>query len=180
MLDTIQKKCNAEKENIEHNAKLTINNMEQKHKKQMKDMQDGHNRVYSELIKNNKDLEKEIKALRIENENTKNKKMQSKAGLNAEYQNSIDIYKQRFEQIEEKNKMLQKYVNELEQKIALKEKEINENNKLKSMKPENNKLSNLSLFNELQNNFNEKAKILNKEYLDKEEKIKSKYYQEIE
>ena len=75
MLDTIQKKCNAEKENIEHNAKLTINNLEQKHQKQIKDMQDGHNRIYSELTNNNKELEKEIKALRIENENTKNKKI---------------------------------------------------------------------------------------------------------
>ena len=74
MLDTIQKKCDAEKSNIEHNAKITINNMEQKNQKAMKDLQDNHNRLYTELINNNKELEKEIKALRIENENTKNKK----------------------------------------------------------------------------------------------------------
>ena len=72
MLDTIQKKSNAEKENIENNAKLTISNMEQKYQKQLKDVQDGHNRLYSELLGHSKELEKELKAIRIENENTKN------------------------------------------------------------------------------------------------------------
>ena len=74
MLDTIQKKSNAEKENIENNAKLTLANMEQKYQKQLKDIQDGHNRLYSELLGHSKELEKELKSIRIENENTKNKK----------------------------------------------------------------------------------------------------------
>ena len=74
MLDTIQKKCDAEKKNIENNAQITINNTEQKYQKQIKDIQDNHNRLYTQLINDKKELEKEIKALRIENENTKNKK----------------------------------------------------------------------------------------------------------
>lgn len=60
--------------NIENNAQITINNTEQKYQKQIKDIQDNHNRLYTQLINDKKELEKEIKALRIENENTKNKK----------------------------------------------------------------------------------------------------------
>ena len=74
MLDAIQKKYNAEKENIEHNYKITQNNMEQKYQKQIKDLQDNHNRIYTDLINNNKEYEKEIKALRLENETIKNKR----------------------------------------------------------------------------------------------------------
>ena len=48
--------------------------MEQKYQKQIKDLQDNHNRVYTDLINNNKEQEKEIKALRIENETIKNKR----------------------------------------------------------------------------------------------------------
>ena len=40
----------------------------------MKDIQDSHRRIYTELINNNKELEKEIKNLRSENETNKNKK----------------------------------------------------------------------------------------------------------
>ena len=35
MLDTIQKKINAEKNSIENNMKLSINNLEQKYQKQV-------------------------------------------------------------------------------------------------------------------------------------------------
>ena len=94
MLDTIQKKSNAEKENIENNSKLTLSNMEQKYQKQLKDIQDGHNRLYSELLGHSKELEKELKALRIENENTKNKK-----------QNNSELAKK----IEEMNQEKEKY-----------------------------------------------------------------------
>lgn len=66
---------------------------------------------------------------------------------------------------------MQKYIRELEEKLELKEKEIQQNNKLKNIKIDS-KINNTSLFNELQNNFTEKSKILNKEYLDKEEKNK--------
>ena len=74
MLDTIQKKSNAEKASVENNMKLNINKLEQKYQKQVKDIQDSHRRIYTELINNNKELEKEIKALKIENEANKNKK----------------------------------------------------------------------------------------------------------
>ena len=125
-----------------------------------------------------KELENENNLLRTEI--LKNKeKIQSKEGLNDEFQKLFSVFKQRFEQFEEKNNSLQKYINELEQKLALKEKEIQENNKLKNIKIDS-KINNASIFNELQNNFTEKSKLLNKEYLDKEEKIKNKYYQEIE
>ena len=136
MLDTIQKKCNAEKENIEHNAKLTINNLEQKHQKQIKDMQDGHNRIYSELINNNKELEKEIKALRIENENTKNKKNNNSEltkrleEINQEkekYRKIEDTLKEEKErQISELNSNFEKEKNSLKKKIADTEKNLRE------------------------------------------------------
>ena len=112
-----------------------------------------------------KELENENNLLRTEI--LKNKeKMQSKEGLNSEFQNLYSVFKQRFEQFEEKNISLQKYIKELEQKIFLKEKEINENNKYKNIRPEerlNKGNANVSLFNDLQKNFTEKKKLLNKE-----------------
>ena len=39
----------------------------------MKDLQDSHNKLYSELLSHNKELEKDIKSLRLENEIAKNK-----------------------------------------------------------------------------------------------------------
>jgi hypothetical protein len=39
----------------------------------MKDLQDNHNKLYSELLSHNKELEKDIKSLRLENEIAKNK-----------------------------------------------------------------------------------------------------------
>ena len=125
-----------------------------------------------------KELENENNLLRTEI--LKNKeKIQSKDGLNYEFQNLFTVFKQRFEQYEEKNNSLQNYIKELEDKLALKEREIQQNNKLKNIKVDS-KVNNAQLFNELQNNFTEKSKLLNKEYLDKEEKIKNKYYQELE
>ena len=74
MLDAIQKKANAEKESIENNAKMTIANYEQKYLKKEKDLQDAHNKLYTDLLRSNKEMEKELKAIRIENDNIKNKK----------------------------------------------------------------------------------------------------------
>ena len=70
-----KKEIEREKQKLEeNNMKLNINNLEQKYQKQVKDIQDSHSRIYSELINNNKELEKEIKILRAENEAQKNKK----------------------------------------------------------------------------------------------------------
>lgn len=126
----------------------------------MKELENQNNMLRTEILKNKE-------------------KIQTKAGVNNEFQNLYSVFKQRFEQFEERNNSLQKYIRELEEKLELKEKEIQQNNKLKNIKIDS-KINNTSLFNELQNNFTEKSKILNKEYLDKEEKIKNKYYKEIE
>ena len=75
MLDTIQKKNLMEKENIENNAKINIANLEQKYQKQLKTIQDNHNKLYTELLNNNKELEKDNKELRLENDSIKNKKV---------------------------------------------------------------------------------------------------------
>ena len=92
-----------------------------------------------------KELENENNLLRTEI--LKNKeKIQSKEGLNDEFQKLFSVFKQRFEQFEEKNNSLQKYINELEQKLALKEKEIQENNKLKNIKIDL-KINNTYIFN---------------------------------
>ena len=99
MLDTIQKKSNAEKNSIENNMKLSINNLEQKYQKQVKDIQDSHRRIYTELINNNKELEKEIKALRAENENTKNKKTNN-SELNKKLE-EINLEKEKYKIVED-------------------------------------------------------------------------------
>ena len=73
MLKSIGEKSKTEKENIENNAKISIANMETKYQKQVKDLQDNHNKLYTELLSHNKELEKENKTLRLENEMAKNK-----------------------------------------------------------------------------------------------------------
>ena len=73
MLKSIGEKSKSEKENIENNAKISIANMETKYQKQVKDLQDNHNKLYTELLSHNKELEKENKTLRLENEMAKNK-----------------------------------------------------------------------------------------------------------
>ena len=73
MLKSIGEKSKTEKENIENNAKISIANMETKYQKQVKDIQDSHNKLYTELLSHNKELEKENKTLRLENEMAKNK-----------------------------------------------------------------------------------------------------------
>ena len=74
MLETIQKKNIAEKESLENERNLTVSNMEQKFNKQIKDLQENHNKVYSELLNHAKDLEEELKIVRKENMENKDKK----------------------------------------------------------------------------------------------------------
>ena len=136
MLDTIQKKYNAEKDNIEHNTKITINNMEQKYQKQIKDLQDNHNRVYTDLINNNKEQEKEIKALRIENESIKTKRNNNSEltkrleEMNAEkekyrkFEDSLKEEKDR--QISDLSSSFEKEKNEYKKKIMDIEKNLRE------------------------------------------------------
>ena len=136
MLDTIRKKYNAEKENIEHNAKLTMNNMDQKYQKQIKDLQDNHSRLYTELLNNNKELEKEIKALRLENENTKNKKnnnneltkkIEEMNQIKEKYRKNEDTLKEEKEkQITEINATFEKEKNAFKKKISEIEKNLRE------------------------------------------------------
>ena len=111
MLDTIQKKSISEKENIENNAKLSINNIEQKYEKKVKDLQDNHNKLYSELLSHNKELEKDIKTLRLENEIAKNKNF-----------NPSDLTK-KLEQINKENEKLLKNENSLKEE---QDKKVNE------------------------------------------------------
>ena len=67
MLETIQKKNIAEKESLENDKSLTVSNLEQKFNKQIKDLQENHNKLYTELLNHSKDLEEELKIARKEN-----------------------------------------------------------------------------------------------------------------
>lgn len=124
------------RKNIENNAQITINNTEQKYQKQIKDIQDNHNRLYTQLINDKKELEKEIKALRIENENTKNKKNNNSEltkkieEMNQEkekYRKIEDSLKEeKDKQISELNSNFDKEKNSLKKKIADIEKNLRE------------------------------------------------------
>lgn len=101
--------------------KLNINNLEQKYQKQVKDIQDSHRRIYTELINNNKELEKEIKALKIENETNKNKKSNNNE-LNKKLE-EINQEKEKYKRLEDSLKSENdKQITELNTKYA-KEKE---------------------------------------------------------
>ena len=136
MLDTIQKKSNTEKENIENNAKITIANLEQKYQKQVKDLQENHNKLYSELLGNNKELEKELKALRLESEASKNKKVNSSElakkieEMNQEkekYRKNEDALKEEQDKkITEINSNFEKEKNSYKKRIAEVEKNLRE------------------------------------------------------
>ena len=97
-------------------------------------------------------------------------KIKSKDGVNYVYQNFFDVYKQNFEQYEEKNNALKKRRDELKKTIEEKDKEIRENKKLRNINKESN-VNNDIAFNKLQNELKEKSKLLNQEYIEKEEKI---------
>ena len=103
MLETIQKKNAAEKESLENDKSMTISNMEQKFQKQLKDLQDNHNKLYTELLNHAKDLENELKIVREENIQDKDKKNTNKElaqkieEINAEnekYRKNEDILKE--------------------------------------------------------------------------------------
>jgi hypothetical protein len=103
MLETIQKKNIAEKESLENERNLTVSNMEQKFNKQIKDLQENHNKLYSELLNHAKDLEEELKIVRKENmenkdkKNTNNELAQKIEEINAEnekYRKNEDILKE--------------------------------------------------------------------------------------
>jgi DNA repair exonuclease SbcCD ATPase subunit len=85
--------------------------MEQKYQKQVKDLQDNHNKLYSELLSRNKELEKDIKSLRLENEIAKNKNF-----------NPSDLTK-RLEQINKEKENLLKNENFLKEE---QDKKVNE------------------------------------------------------
>ena len=125
MLDTLQKKSNAEKTSIENNMKLNLNNLEQKYQKQIKDIQDSHGKIYTDLINNKKVLEKEINALRMENETNKNKKPNN-TELNKKLE-EINQEKEKYKKLEDTLKSEKdKQINELNTKY-IKEKEILKN-----------------------------------------------------
>jgi chromosome segregation ATPase len=103
MLETIQKKNIAEKESLENDKNLTISNMEQKFQKQLKDLQDNHSKLYTELLNHSKELEEELKISRMENiennnkKNTNNELAQKIEEINAEnekYRKNEDILKE--------------------------------------------------------------------------------------
>jgi hypothetical protein len=103
MLETIQKKNIAEKESLENDKSLTVSNLEQKFNKQIKDLQENHNKLYTELLNHSKDLEEELKIARKENmenkdkKNTNNELAQKIEEINAEnekYRKNEDILKE--------------------------------------------------------------------------------------
>jgi hypothetical protein len=115
MLDTIQKKNNAEKENIINDKNITITNMEQKYQKEIKDIQDNHNKLYTELLNRAKDLENELKIVRMENIENKDKK------------NVNNELEQKIEEINAENEKYRKNEDILKEEQDKKLLEINKN-----------------------------------------------------
>lgn len=68
MLDTIQKKANSDKEKLETTHQNSISLLEQKYLTQIKEMQDKHQSLYSELFQSNKKLDMELKNLTMQTE----------------------------------------------------------------------------------------------------------------
>ena len=114
ILNKMQKESIEEKERLENNAKLTINNIEKKYEKQIKDLQDYHNGLYTELLQNKKELEKEIKNIRIENAEIKRKN-----------KNNDDDVAKKLEEIQQEREKFIKNEKALKEQHDIKVKKIN-------------------------------------------------------
>lgn len=66
MIDSITKKHSDEKEKLEKSCIDKVASIESKYILQIKDSNDKHNNVYTELFNSNKNLEKELKNLKLE------------------------------------------------------------------------------------------------------------------
>ncbi len=68
LFENMQKKANSDKEKLENSQHSTISNIEQKYLNQIKELQDTHQKLYSELLNANKVLERENKNLNLQAE----------------------------------------------------------------------------------------------------------------
>ena len=125
-------------------------------------------------------LESEHDALKVELMKNK-EKMNSKEGIYNEFRNFIAAFRQRAAQYEIRSNYLEKYVNELEEKLKNKDIEFNES--LKDRNKSEAALKNASIYkqymDELQNEFKEQSKKLNEKYNNKEKNLKNEFIKEI-
>lgn len=68
MLESIQKKAHADKEKLDSSHNNSITMLEQKYLNQIKELQETHQRLYSELLQSNKDLDRQVKSLNMQAE----------------------------------------------------------------------------------------------------------------
>ncbi len=125
----------------------------------------------------------------IENENNQlkaelmeyKKKFDKKEGINKEFKLMPVAFKQRFNEYEKRNALLQKNINDLE--MQLKNKDIELAESLKEKNKSETAIRNANIYkqymDELQNEFKDKVNKLNKKYIEKEKGIKSEFEDEI-
>ena len=68
IFDNFQKKTLAEKEKLEANFTNTLSMQEKKYNSEIKELKENHQKLYSDLLTLNKDLERELKALNLQQE----------------------------------------------------------------------------------------------------------------
>ncbi len=68
IFDNFQKKTSAEKEKLETNHNNTLIMQEKKYNSEIKELKENHQKLYSDLLNLNKDLERELKALNLQQE----------------------------------------------------------------------------------------------------------------
>jgi hypothetical protein len=94
MLDSIQKKAASDKDKMENTHRTTVSNLEQKYMTQIKEIQETHQKLYSELLASNKELDRQVKSLNMQAE-IKNKNNDQKS-----------LYSQIEELTEDKNRLM--------------------------------------------------------------------------
>lgn len=110
LMESIQKRHDEDKEKLEKSSYDKYQNMENKYVNQIKEINEKHNIIYSEIFNNNKLLEKELKNLKLDYE-IKNKSFDPAASNR---------------KIEELNDQIEKYKTELEQSKKTSYNKINE------------------------------------------------------
>jgi len=124
-LKIFKKKGNQEKEKLENASQNSISSLEQKYQTQIKEMQETHQKLYSELLISNKDLDRELKSLNFQNEINKGKAIDP-AMVNKKIEELIEEREKLKKDIEEQKKERDNKLLEL-QVICEKEKDVLKN-----------------------------------------------------
>jgi len=122
IIEAFQKKSNYEKEQLDFVFKEKLNEVEQKYQQYIKELQDNHNTIYSDMVIQNRELEQELKNLSSQAE-LRNKIITDPQSINKKINELIEIQDKLKKELDETKIEKEKKLSEI-QFIADREKEM--------------------------------------------------------